>query len=378
MQYREGENIIEQGTEGNTFYIIKTGAAKVMVETDGGAPTEVNQIKAGGHFGETALLKSDKRNATITTIEPTECFVLSREDFTKAFGALKDIMEREAVEREAELDEAVLKASREDIKFEDLEVVAVLGSGTFGRVKLVKSKSSGEAFALKTMHKSEIVAHRQQQNVMHEKNIMVLSNHPFILRLYNTYKDPHRLHMLLEFVQGGELFSVLHTASSDGVPVKQAKFYAACTVMGLGYLHSKMIAYRDLKPENLMVDRTGYIKIVDFGFAKVRRVKRRRREKARGEVRAERSADRARLPADFEEQERRRGQDVHALRHARIPRARDRARPRPQAERRLVGARRPHLRDDRGLLAVLGSSQHGAGHHLPKHRQRPPLVPEQV
>ena len=147
MQYREGENIIEQGTEGNTFYIIKTGAAKVMVETDGGAPTEVNQIKAGGHFGETALLKSDKRNATITTIEPTECFVLSREDFTKAFGALKDIMEREAVEREAELDEAVLKASREDIKFEDLEVVAVLGSGTFGRVKLVKSKSSGEAFA---------------------------------------------------------------------------------------------------------------------------------------------------------------------------------------------------------------------------------------
>ena len=134
VHYPDGANIIEQGTEGNTFYIIKTGAAKVMVETDGGAPTEVNQIKAGGHFGETALLKSDKRNATITTIEPTECFVLSREDFTKAFGALKDIMEREAVEREAELDEAVLKASREDIKFEDLEVVAVLGSGTFGSV----------------------------------------------------------------------------------------------------------------------------------------------------------------------------------------------------------------------------------------------------
>lgn len=124
-------------------------------------------------------------------------------------------------------------------------------------------------YALKAMLKSEIVAHKQQTNVINEKNVMITSNHPFILRLYQTFKDNKKLYMLLEFVQGGELFSVLHTSTSDGVPDHQAKFYGAAVICALGYLHSKEIAYRDMKPENCLIDRFGYPKLVDFGFAKV-------------------------------------------------------------------------------------------------------------
>ena len=98
----------------------------------------------------------------------------------------------------------------------DLVHLAVLGSGTFGRVSLVQESHSKKIFALKAMLKTEIVAHKQQNNVLNEKNVMSMCDHPFILRLYQTFKDVRKLYMLFEFVQGGELFAVIHTAKSDG------------------------------------------------------------------------------------------------------------------------------------------------------------------
>ncbi len=156
-----------------------------------------------------------------------------------------------------------------NLKFADLQQLAVLGSGTFGRVTLVQDKGSKAVYALKAMLKSEIVAHKQQANVINEKNVMKAANHTFILRLFQTFKDSKKLYMLLEFIQGGELFSVLHTSSNDGVPDHQAKFYGATVLLALAYLHSKDIAYRDMKPENCLIDKDGYAKLVDFGFAKV-------------------------------------------------------------------------------------------------------------
>lgn len=94
----------------------------------------------------------------------------------------------------------------------------------------------GEVYALKALHKSEIVQHKQQANVMNEKNIMMQCHHPFILRLYNTYKDAYRLYMLLEYCPGGELFTVLHTPHRDGVDPPAAKFYCAGVAMALSYL----------------------------------------------------------------------------------------------------------------------------------------------
>ena len=156
-----------------------------------------------------------------------------------------------------------------NLRFTDLQQLAVLGSGTFGRVTLVQDRNSKAVYALKAMLKSEIVAHKQQANVINEKNVMKAANHPFILRLFQTFKDSKKLYMLLEFIQGGELFSVLHTAQQDGVPDGQAKFYGATVLLAVAYLHSKDIAYRDMKPENCLIDKEGYAKLVDFGFAKV-------------------------------------------------------------------------------------------------------------
>jgi serine/threonine protein kinase len=102
------------------------------------------------------------------------------------------------------------------LQLKDLIHVAILGSGTFGRVTLVQDALKDRFYALKTMLKSEIVLHRQQENVLNEKNVMMCCHHPFIIRLYATFKDERKLYMLLEFVQGGELFAIIHTNKKDG------------------------------------------------------------------------------------------------------------------------------------------------------------------
>lgn len=266
-KFTSGSTIIKQGDPGKTFYIIKDGNCRVTVDGK-----EVSQLKAGTYFGEMALLDDETRKASVIATNDCECFVLDRETFTKILGSLQHIMNRETQHRMEVLKGAGPRDDSEpqlNLAFSDLQQLAILGSGTFGRVTLVQDKKSKAVYALKAMLKSEIVAHKQQVNVLNEKNVMITSNHPFVLRLYQTFKDAKKLYMLLEFVQGGELFSVLHTASSDGVPDAQAKFYSAAVIMALGYLHTKDIAYRDMKPENCLIDKTGYPKLVDFGFAKV-------------------------------------------------------------------------------------------------------------
>jgi CRP-like cAMP-binding protein/tRNA A-37 threonylcarbamoyl transferase component Bud32 len=266
-KYSNGTTIIRQGDPGNKFFILKDGSAKVVVDTK-----EVAQLKQGTYFGEMALLDDEVRKASIVATADCECFVLDRDTFNRLLGSLKHIINRESQQRLEVLKGAGPKDESEpqlNLTFNELQQIAILGSGTFGRVTLVQEKKSKTVYALKAMLKSEIVAHKQQINVLNEKNVMITSNHPFILRLYQTFKDSKKLYMLLEFVQGGELFSVLHTSSSDGVPDHQAKFYGAVVIMALAYLHSKEIAYRDMKPENCLIDKIGYPKLVDFGFAKV-------------------------------------------------------------------------------------------------------------
>jgi serine/threonine protein kinase len=116
------------------------------------------------------------------------------------------------------------------------------------------------------LKKNEIVKMKQVDHILSEKQIMRQIAHPFIVNLYHNFQDDKLLYMLLEYVAGGELFSHLRKCKrfSDEV----SRFYAAEIVSAFEYLHKKDIAYRDLKPENLLIDCSGHLKITDFGFAK--------------------------------------------------------------------------------------------------------------
>ena len=144
-----------------------------------------------------------------------------------------------------------------------------LGTGTFGRVMLVTCTHNKRVlyFALKSLKKSEIIRLKQVDHIKSEKAILERIAHPFIVSLYTSFVDERCLYMLMEFVIGGELFSQLRKAGR--FVNDTARFYAAEIALAFAYLHENDIVYRDLKPENLLFDKEGHIKITDFGFAKV-------------------------------------------------------------------------------------------------------------
>ena len=139
--------------------------------------------------------------------------------------------------------------------------------GSFGKVWLVSErKKKNNVFALKQMNKRELIEHHQVKSIKREKDIMSSLEHPFILGLVSSFQDENSLYLLLELVQGGELFSVV---PNKGLPEKSAQFYCACVLDGLGHMHERSICYRDLKPENVLIDAQGYCVIVDLGFSKI-------------------------------------------------------------------------------------------------------------
>ncbi|ORX61952.1 Pkinase-domain-containing protein [Hesseltinella vesiculosa] len=149
---------------------------------------------------------------------------------------------------------------------DDFDITDILGTGTFGRVSLAKFKTTNKYYAIKVLKKSEVVRLKQVEHIKSEKQILATVRFPFIVNLFCTFQDEQHLHMLLEYVVGGELFT--HLRRAGRFTNDMTRFYASEIVLAIEYLHSKNIIYRDLKPENLLLDHQGHIKITDFGFAK--------------------------------------------------------------------------------------------------------------
>merc|ERR1711957_6565 len=197
---------------------------------------------------------------TVKIEADTECGVLTREDIEGVIGDIKRLG------KPLSMSGASLN---KHIRLKDLVKFRILGVGTFGKVWLVSHKKSATPYALKMLSKREIIGHHQVEGVIREKNIMTSIDHPFVVNLICTFQDDRHLYMLIELVQGGELFSVIHTETRDGIPNANSRFYAACILESLAHLHHRHITYRDLKPENILIDAKGYCVLVDLGFAKI-------------------------------------------------------------------------------------------------------------
>jgi protein kinase A len=149
---------------------------------------------------------------------------------------------------------------------QDFQILRTLGTGSFGRVHLVRSVHNNRYYAVKVLKKAQIVKMKQVEHTNDERRMLKLVEHPFLVRMWGTFQDSRNLFMVMDYIEGGELFSLLRKSQRFPNPV--AKFYAAEVVLALEYLHSHNIIYRDLKPENILLDKNGHIKITDFGFAK--------------------------------------------------------------------------------------------------------------
>lgn len=171
------------------------------------------------------------------------------------------------------LEDERVHLQRSGLKLSDFEVRGTLGTGTFGKVLLVRHRSSAanptkqNHFAMKVLRKTEIVRLRQVEHVNAERYILSRVHHPFVVDLFATFQDSLNVYMLMSYVPGGELFTHLRRAQRFTPDV--TRFYLATIILALKYLHSFNVIYRDLKPENLLLDSRGYLRLTDFGFAKI-------------------------------------------------------------------------------------------------------------
>ncbi|KAJ3583127.1 hypothetical protein NHX12_034424 [Muraenolepis orangiensis] len=272
--FDQGEYVIREGEEGSTFYIIAQGKVKVTQSTpEHKEPQVINSLQKGDYFGEKALISDDVRSANIVAEDDgLECLVIDRETFNQTVGTFSELqkylqgyvatLDHDDKKRHAQRSmsrhlsqsspdalqlEEKLSSFSSSAPFDSLEVIATLGVGGFGRVELVRVKGEDMTFALKVMKKQHIVDNRQEE-------------------LYRTFKDNKCVYMLLEACLGGEIWSILRDRGSFDEAT--AKFCVGCVTEAFHYLHRSGVIYRDLKPENLMLDAKGYVKLVDFGFAK--------------------------------------------------------------------------------------------------------------
>ncbi|GMH48874.1 hypothetical protein TrRE_jg12026, partial [Triparma retinervis] len=148
-------------------------------------------------------------------------------------------------------------------------LLRVLGKGSFGKVVLVRKKLGlmvGGMYAMKVLRKSHLLRRRQIERTKTERRVLGRLDHVFIMKLHYAFQSQEKLYLVLDYCPGGELF--FHLSRYRRFPERVARFYAAELTTAIGHLHSVGIIYRDLKPENVLLDADGHVKLGDFGLAK--------------------------------------------------------------------------------------------------------------
>uniref|UniRef100_A0A914XNT5 Uncharacterized protein n=1 Tax=Plectus sambesii TaxID=2011161 RepID=A0A914XNT5_9BILA len=158
-------------------------------------------------------------------------------------------------------------SERPTAKPRDFEFLKTVGKGSFGKVFLARHKADQHVYAMKVLGKAHIKKRNEVKHVMSERNVLISNiKHPFLVSLHYSFQTRDKLYFVLDYLNGGELFFHLQREKHFSEP--RARFYAAEIASALGYLHDKDIIYRDLKPENLLLDSLGHVVLTDFGLCK--------------------------------------------------------------------------------------------------------------
>jgi len=151
-------------------------------------------------------------------------------------------------------------------RLDAFKMVKVIGKGSFGKVFLVREIKTGQMFALKVLRKDNIVKRNQVEHTKTERSVLGYVKHPFIVGMNMAFQSKHKLYFVLDYCAGGELF--FHLGKLGKFPEHRACFYAAEIILAISYVHTLDIIYRDLKPENVLLDAMGHIRLTDFGLSK--------------------------------------------------------------------------------------------------------------
>lgn len=246
-----GAKVLEQGEWSSHFFVVVFGEVHALV---GGKA--VRKLARFSYFGERSILFEKPRTATIKVVSPeAEIWSIDKE-------TLKLVLS----EKPEMYDHMIHRIQLQDSStgLSELSMLGVVGFGNSGVVQVVKHQASGLKYALKRVRK---VDGKVPHEAKHEIEVLTEFDHPFVVYLVKTFETPKSIYMLTEYISGGELYAAIRTIPTV-LSRKQAMFYAGSIMLMLEVLYDRNIVYRDLKPENLMLDHTGYVKLIDFGIAK--------------------------------------------------------------------------------------------------------------
>ena len=249
--FANGKKIITQGEIGDKLFIIKKGRVDFFVNS-----RYIRSLNDGEEFGARSLiLSTEKRSATAIANGEVSCYTLTADVF-------KSILEPNLYEYFTN------KIFLEDntIELKDLDNVKELGSGNFGSVNLVRNKKNKFTYAIKALNLEQIKLENLEVCVELEKNVLLKTDHPFIMKMVKYLKNDSYIFFINEYIKGKELWEVIRDIGL--LNKEQTQYYGGSILLAIDYLHKQKIIYRDIKPENVMVNIKGYIKIIDFGTVK--------------------------------------------------------------------------------------------------------------
>ncbi|KAL6556689.1 hypothetical protein OROGR_005977 [Orobanche gracilis] len=159
-----------------------------------------------------------------------------------------------------------MRLRRNKICVDDFELLTIIGRGAFGEVRLCREKKSGNIYAMKKLKKSEMLSRGQVEHVRAERNLLAEVASHFIVKLYYSFQDAEYLYLIMEYLPGGDMMTLL--MREDTLSENMAKFYIAQSVLAIESIHKHNYIHRDIKPDNLLLDKNGHMKLSDFGLCK--------------------------------------------------------------------------------------------------------------
>mmetsp|Transcript_170153 Transcript_170153/g.545657 ORF Transcript_170153/g.545657 Transcript_170153/m.545657 type:complete len:917 (+) Transcript_170153:125-2875(+) len=249
QRYRKGAHVIKQGEVGSSFFVIANGEVTVLINGK-----TIRTLAKNAYFGERALLFDEPRTASVeVSSSEAELWSVEKSTFSQI---VKGNMQLELMNR--------IRLQDTSLTLKDVRQVKVIGAGAAGVVRLVQHKKTQMRYALKRVSKTD---GQIPEEVSRECALLAENDHPFIMTLVKTFETTSSVYMLTELITGGELHGAIRQIPTVLSP-PQAQFYSASLIIVLEELSDRNIVYRDLKPENVMLDAQGYLKLIDFGIAK--------------------------------------------------------------------------------------------------------------
>ncbi|OZJ03636.1 Serine/threonine-protein kinase CBK1 [Bifiguratus adelaidae] len=206
------------------------------------------------HYYKVALEQAIERNQRRTNLENT--LMTSHSSDERKHRQLMSLGRKES---------QYLRLRRTRLGLEDFATVKVIGKGAFGEVRLVQKTDTGKIYAMKTLRKFDMFKKDQLAHVKAERDVLAESDSPWVVQLFYSFQDPQYLYLIMEFLPGGDLMTML--IKYDTFTEDVTRFYMAECVLAIEAIHKLGFIHRDIKPDNILLDATGHIKLSDFGLS---------------------------------------------------------------------------------------------------------------